>query len=148
MSAFSGNSTRNTRSPRPFSVTLLALGVLTIAGLNLTRLIEAIDLRVFLAEYPEVPVLYLALSGLFWGMLGFPIFWGLWSGRRWALPTTIAYALAYSVYFWVDRLMSAVRISERNSPFMVGANLFLLLMTGWILSRRKARSFFGEQHEK
>jgi hypothetical protein len=121
--------------------------VLTIAGFNLTRFIDAILLRDFLAEFPTIPVLYLTLSGLFWGVMAIPLVWGLWSGRGWAPRYTIVYALIYSVYFWTDHLITERRVSESNSPFLIGANLLLLMIIWWILSRRKARAFFGEQHE-
>ena len=133
--------------PRPFSVTLLALGVLTIAALNITRSIEALALRDFLSEFPAVPVLYLVLSGLIWGALALPLVWGLWSGKRWALRYTIAFALAYTAFFWVDRLWIGAHNPERNFPFVAGINLILLLLTWWSLSRRKARSFFGDRYE-
>ena len=148
MSYAPGNSYHENRPPRPFSVTLLALGVLTIAGLNLTRLIEAIILRDFLSEFPSVPVLYLALSGLFWGITAIPLGWGLWSGRGWAPRYTTVYALVYTAYFWADRLIFGAYAAERNFPFVVGANLLLLLITWWILSSRNSRSFFGEFYER
>lgn len=148
MSLVSGNSSHQNRPPRPFSVTLLAFGVLTIAGLNLTRFIEAIILRGFLAEFPAVPVLYLALSGLFWGSTAVPLGYGLWTGRRWARNYMIIYALGYSAFFWVDRLFSGRRTITRNFPFVLGANLILLLITWWIISRRTGRAFFGEEHEE
>jgi hypothetical protein len=133
--------------PRPFSVTLLALGVLTIAALNITRSIETIVFRDFLSEFPAVPVLYLTLSGLFWGAAAIPLVWGLFTGKGWALRYTFFFSLAYTAYFWVDRLWLAAHTQERNIPFVAGINLFLLLFTWWILSRRKARSFFGDLYE-
>jgi hypothetical protein len=130
------------QSSRPFSVTLLALGVLTIAALNITRFIEAIVFRDFLSEFPAVPVLYLAMSGFFWGAVAIPLVWGLWSGKRWTMRYMFVFALAYTAYFWIDRLLLSAHNPERNLPFVVAINLLLLLLIWLILSRRKARSFF------
>ena len=54
--------------PRPFGVTLLALGVLSISVLNLVRLVLVISRWQFLSSLPGVSPLYIALTGLIWGV--------------------------------------------------------------------------------
>jgi hypothetical protein len=134
-------------APRPLSVTLLALGVLTIAGYNLIRFFQAVQLWDFLEKFPGVTPLYLVLSGLVWGASGLALAWGLWRGRSWARRFTGIFALAYTLYYWIDRLWISNPGLTANLPFSAGLNLALLSLTAWILTRPGARSFFGAMHE-
>ena len=136
------------RPPRPFSVTLLAVLVLTIAGLNLLRVSQAILLRDFLAEFPTVSLPYLIVSGLVWSISGLACGWGLWRPQRWASRFTIIFFIAYSLVYWLERIVLSKYNPWTNAPFFIGANLLLLASVWWILSRPKARAFFGEVYER
>ena len=68
----SPSTTQQRKKKRPFLVTLLALVVLIIASTNLIRLIGSIRMWDFLASLPGVSPLYIALTGLFWVLVGFP----------------------------------------------------------------------------
>jgi hypothetical protein len=127
---------------RPAGVTLLALGVLSIAGIHLIRVVETIRSWKFLAELLPVTPVYLALSGLVWFIAWLPLFWGLWRGRTWARPLTLLAAWVFGLYYWLDRLLLRSQAGSTNLPFALGASVFLLLMVHWILSRRSARLFF------
>jgi hypothetical protein len=132
------------RRTRPRRVTLLFLGVLINMGLSLARLALAVQQWSFLSAFSSVPVLYLALTGLIWSVAGLILAWGLWRGRRWAPPALFGTALAYTFYFWADRLFIADPTLTRSSwPFLAGGNLVIIALIGWILSTRKARVFFG-----
>jgi len=127
---------------RPFSVTLLALGVLTIAGINLYRWIEAILQWRFLAGLlPALPS-YLLLSGLFWSLVGFPLTWMLWRGHRRAARLAIWGALAYTIYYWLDRLLARQASAFDNLPFTLGFTVLVLALVLWTVSRPNARAFF------
>ena len=65
---------------RPWSVTLLTLGVLLITALNLTRFALSLREWTFLASQPGISPLYLAASGLIWAVAGSALVWGC--GRR------------------------------------------------------------------
>lgn len=131
--------------PRPFRVTLLALGVLSIAVLNLFRLVQTIQEWSFLSGLLTIPPLYLALSGLGWGLVGLVLAGGLWLGRPWAPRLTRLASLAYCLYYWLDRLLLVnPAIWRTNLPFTAGATLILLIIVLWILSVRKVKAFFGE----
>jgi len=134
--------------PRPFSVTLLAIAVLTIAGLNLLRFVETILQREFLSEFPTISLPYLILSGLVWAASGLICAWGLWRRQNWAPHFTLVFALAYSLYYWLERILLSASNSWTNAPFVIGANILLLLITGWVLTRPKAKAFFGVFHER
>ena len=134
---------------RPLSVTLLALGVLILTGAYITRFVLAIKQWAFLNTLPlTVPPLYLALSGLFWGVVGLPLCLGLWRGWRWSAKALRWVAPLYAAYIWLDRLLLVSSPAGRvNHPFRLGATLVLLALLYWILSRQKAKHFFGVMHE-
>lgn len=130
---------------RPFSVTLLAFGVLIIAVLNLTRLLSAIRFWPFLQEILPFSGLYLVGTGLIWAGFGLPLFWGLWHGLPWSPGITRIAAVAYLIYYWLDRLLLANHPGrEANLPFAVGASLVGLVWIAWTLSRPKAMIFFRQ----
>ena len=134
------------RAPkRPFGVTLLSLGVLIIAVLNLTRLLSAIRFWLFLQEILPISGLYLVGTGLIWAVFGLPLFWGLWHGLTWAPGFSRIAAFAYLIYYWLDRLLLANHPGrEANLPFAMGASLVGIGLLYWILSWRKARVFFSK----
>jgi len=137
------------KSPRPLSVTLLALGGLSIAGLNLLRLMDTLRLWGFLKQLLPITPLYLALTGLIAGGIALIAAWGLWKGRGWAPRFTLLAALAYAAYYWLDRLLLSNADSRRaNLPFAGGATLILLALVFWILSRPKAKAFFGDDYDR
>jgi uncharacterized membrane protein len=144
--------------PRPASVTLLALGVLTIAALNLARCILALRYWVYLDALTSVSPLYLALSGLFWGLSGLPLFWGLMRGKRRAPALMRAMALTYALYYWLDQVFikeyyptgaegGARLLLPGNWPFSAVLTFLLLVFTVWTLQRQAAKDFFGEMNE-
>ncbi len=133
---------------RPWSVTLLAVVVLSIATLNLVRGWQAIAQREFLTELLDIPWLYLASSGLAWGLIGLVLFLGLWQGYAWASIYTSIAAILYSAYYWADRFLVATESTQANLPFAIILNLMIILLTFGILSRRRTRNFFGEWHER
>lgn len=132
---------------RPFSVTLLVLGVLIIAIVNGIRFILAISQWEFLNDILPISPIYLVLSGLVWSLILLPLVWGLWRGYSWAPRLTMISSLAYTLYYWLDRLFLTTNYGGQNWPFVIVFNIILLISIYWILSRRKARAFFGELHE-
>jgi len=140
-----------TTSPgrRPLSVTLPACLVFIVSILNLTRLILTLQNWEFLDVLIPMSPAYLALSGLFWSLLGLLLTWGIWLGKPWAPKLTLISIVAYSIYYWSDRLFAPgypQRVSGSN--FLIGLNLLIAMWSLWMLSRPKARKFFGEINEK
>ncbi|UCH58303.1 MAG: hypothetical protein JSV61_08755 [Anaerolineales bacterium] len=134
--------------PRPWSVTLLAVVVLSMAILNLVRGWQAIAQREFLFEILAVPWLYLASSGMVWGLIGLVLFLGLWQGYTRVPMYTALAAFLYSVYYWVDRMLVTTDRAQANLPFALIFNLMIILLIFRILSLRKTRTFFGEWHDR
>jgi len=121
---------------RPFLVTLFAVLVLMITCINLIRFIEALRLWDFLESLPGVSPPYIALTGLFWAVLGFPLTWGLWRGYPQAPLAARILVLAYAAYYWLDRLFVAHTVNaSSNWLFAAVTTLIMILLVYWILSR-------------
>ena len=134
---------------RPFSVTLLTVGVLTLAVLNFTRLFQTVTQWGFLAErLSPFLLVYLAISGLVWTVSGLLLSIGLWRGSFWAPAFTRLATLLYLVYFWLDRLLTRLFVPGfANWPFLLFVTLVAVFIVFWILSRRNVKAFFGETHD-
>ena len=90
---------------RPVSVTFMALLVLMIAGLNLTRFVVALQQLDLLTKLLPISPYYIVLSGLVWGISALWLGLGLWGGRFIAYRIGRAAIVLYLVYFWLDRLL-------------------------------------------
>jgi hypothetical protein len=143
------------KSPRLIGVTLIAIAVLTIACLNLLRFILSLVDWQFLSTLEDVSPLYQALTGLFWAITGFVLFWGLWRRKRWAPKAVGGWALLYALYYWLDRFFLAGWLKSGQPPadlaFAMGLTLMILVVVFWTLSRPKIKVIYGkpygEMHE-
>ena len=142
------------RASRPGSVTILALGVLIITIINLTRLVLSILNWDFLVSWPGVSPLYMSLTGLIWTLVGLLLLWGLWKARKWAPGLMQAVVLTYALYYWLDYVFlrdhpaSAAAGAQRvllpvNWQFAAGATVICLAYTAWTLNRSKVKAYFG-----
>jgi hypothetical protein len=138
---------------RPRSVTVVALGVLTIAGLNTARVILALVRWQALDHFPGVPQFYIACTGAVWAVAAWSIAWGVWRGETWAPRVMRLAVLVYSGYYWLDRLFMANRtvwfepVLPVNWLFAAGLNGFVFWLVYWTLSRPISKKFFGELNE-
>lgn len=135
---------------RPFSVTLLAILVLSLVAIHLTRFAQALQQWTFLNDLPlSVSPLYLAATGLFWGAAGVPVLAGLWRGGRSTPAAVKGYLVGYGLYYWLEQaLVMASPLRQSNWPFTAGLTIVILIGSFLILSRPKARNFFGETNER
>jgi hypothetical protein len=140
---------------RPLSVSLVAWMVFIVTILNFLRLGLTLYNWEFLTAllstdviFPIFPA-YLVATGLFWVVIGLPLAWGIWRGNRWAPRLFLAELMAYSIYYWADRVFLP-GYPQRNSDwsFAVGLNLLILVWSLWIMTRRKTKGFFGEVYER
>ena len=133
---------------RPLSATLLTWVVLILTSLGWLRLAAVLGQWSFLESLsPAPPLVYLAISGLVWGVVGALLVWGLFLGRSWAPRFTQVSAPLYAAFYWLDRLLIAdlSAISSRW-PFAVGLTTLLLTFTFWVLSRPKVQHFYQKNH--
>ncbi|MCB9134210.1 MAG: hypothetical protein H6636_02220 [Anaerolineales bacterium] len=128
---------------RPFSVTLLAIGVLTLAMVGFIRTWEAFRLWDFLITLQVSPG-YLVITGLLAGLVGVVAALGLWRGVRWGARVALTYVGTILIFYWIDRLFVAQSlVTEINTPFAIGVSLLIALFIAWILFRKPARMFFS-----
>ena len=133
---------------RPFGVTILALGVLTVTIFFWLRFYQAVRVEAFIAFLsPSVSPAYLMLTGLVFGLAGIPVTLGLWFGKPWTPAAVRRLAAALAAYYWLDFLFFVVSDASRGSwPFAAGTTVLVLGWVYWILSRPRAALFF--QNEK
>jgi hypothetical protein len=140
------------KSPRLVGVTLITLGVLTIACLNLLRLALSLREWGFLSTVESISPLYQALTGLIWSTTGFLLFWGLWRRKRWAPKAAGWWSLLYALYYCLDRFVLTAWLKSGQPPsnlaFTLGLTLVILAFVFWNLSRPKIKTLFGETHER
>ena len=143
-----------TRNKRPFSVTVLIVGVLLSASLNVFRFILSISYYGFLSSRLAVSPIYLAMTGCVWGLAGLALVWGLWRGKSWSPRLTLAMALTYALYFWLDQLFLAEHpvsgaplalgvVLPSNWAFSAGATVITLGYIAWVTNRSKVKLYFG-----
>lgn len=134
---------------RPAGVTILGGGVLIIACLNLVRFIQAVQQWDFLTNLPATSPLYIALSGLVWGILALLLGWGILKGQGWAVMFARLGVLAYIGYIWLDRwLVQQSPDRWTNLPFMLGMTAIFGGWTFWYLSKPNIRNYFGVMHDR
>jgi hypothetical protein len=144
---------------RPRSVTLLALGVLILTVINLTRLVLSIRYWGFLNSLSAVSPFYLAITGLIWTMAGSYLLWGLWRAKIWAPRLMQAVALTYALYYWLDLIFlkdhpvsgatGAMRVLlPVNWQFSAGVTMVCLVYMVWTMGRSKVKAYFGSGESK
>ena len=134
----------DTRPKRPFSVTLLAIGVLTLAAAGFVRLGHAVTSWNDLINLSlSISPIYMVVTGLIFGLAGLPIGWGVWRGLSWAPRFTTGYIIFVLTYFWLNRIFF-IRSETGlvNTPFAIGVTILILPGMSWVLFRKRAKRFF------
>ena len=133
---------------RPFSVTLLAVLVLSITIVHLVRFINTLTLWNFLTDLPGKSPIYLVLSGSVGFIAGSLLVWGLWTGRPRAPLAAAILTVIYLSIQWIEQIISVRAGNEfENWPFMVGMTLIVLIFVFWTLFHASSIAYFGEMHE-
>lgn len=132
--------------PRPRSVTLLAVVIAGIAGINALGVVTAVRRYTVLRELPlSVPPAYLVLSSAVWAVVFTALALGLWRCKHWArLGTPLAWTL-YVAQTWVERLaLGRSNFVREAFPFHLALHLAGLALVWGLLLRRKIRQAFSE----
>jgi hypothetical protein len=131
--------------PRPRSVTLLALAVLSLAAYNLLGAFAAGQRLALLAELPlDLPAAYLVASAAAWAAAFGSLGVGLWRLREWARRGTLVAAVLYVALSWVERLAFArTDYARASAPFFLALHAAWLLWVGLTLLRPRARRRFS-----
>jgi hypothetical protein len=109
-----------------FRVTLLLILVLSITMWNILRLWTALAWRGALTEFAGAEISTLTtISGAVWSLTGIFTVWVILQGKKWAWNFLAFVSVAYSVWYWVARLVW--QNPRPNGIFAVIVNLILLV---------------------
>jgi uncharacterized membrane protein len=102
----------------------------------------------FLSQVLPFSPIYLAFTGALWGLSGVIVAVAIWLGQRWAVRAVDLLAIVFAIYYAFSRLVWPGRsLDNYNLPFWLTAILIVGLLMHWVLTRPRAKTFFGEQHE-
>jgi len=130
--------------PRPRSVTLLALLVLSLASFNLLSLTSGLRRYTVLRNLPlSLPPAVPIASAAIWMVVFALLAAGLWRLQHWARWGTLAAITLYLAQVWIELLVFGqsdyIRTSARFYVVLDGA--ILLYVWGTLLRPKVQRSF-------
>ena len=97
-------------------------------------------------EYQARPgAAYIAISGAFWVVAGLALLWIVLTAKPWGRLALAGFAIAYSLYYWIDRL--AFQYPHANWPFAVIVNLALGALVAVLLLLPGTRHYFGRSQK-
>lgn len=129
--------------PRPFLVTLLLWGVLTLTIFNFVRFGAVLAHWAVVAELMSTPgPVYILLTGLFWGVAWLISLFSLFFRKGWSRWYSFALALFYSAYYWADRLFFQAAVPRSDTLFTWFENFFLLVFVAVSLFLPNHRAYF------
>jgi hypothetical protein len=132
---------------RPRSITILSEVIFLFSCLYLTRLVMTISQWDFLSHTLLKPSpIYLVISGLVFGMIGFPLAVSIWRGSSTAWRTVRLVIPIYFGYYWLERIiLSSLTLWSSNWLFIFGVTVIVLLWTFWTISRPDTKAYFREK---
>jgi hypothetical protein len=131
------------KTKRPRTVTILALLVLTFTVFNAIRFGAAISEWNTLISFELIPnPFYIALTGLFWAIVGLGLLISIWIGQPFARKAGMILIPLYAGYYWLDRLVFQSSGLRENSIFSVLMTLLVVFYTFIALSLPASKNFF------
>ena len=137
--------------PRPRSVTLLALLVLSLAAFNLLSLTSGVRRYTVLQGLPlslppAVPIVSAAVWTLAFGLLAI----GLWRLQAWARWGTLGAVTLYLAQIWVELLIFGQSDYIRTTAwfYVVVDGVILLSVWGTLLRPKVQQSFSDTVHNR
>lgn len=110
----------------PWPVTIQAALVLFFTTSNFIRLGGSLVHWEALNEF-GAPALYLALSGLAWGILGSLLFWLIWRAKKIAAGAGILLTSLYTLFQWFDKF-AIQETPLQNAPFLLAVSIIPILL--------------------
>ncbi len=126
-------------------VTLLASGVLILAGYHLIRLLAALlNWQQLSPYYLPGSLWYLTISALIWFAVWLPTGLGLWTGTPWASWSIQALTPVYILLHWLERLylLDSAGSLGANWHFTLIVSILALVLPYLILNRERSKLFF------
>ncbi len=140
---------KNNSNPRPFSVTLFAFGVLSIALINFFRAVFSISQWNFLNSLPgNISPLYMLIAGFIWSISGFILFFHLWNGRKGTRKNSLIYSVTLLFYYWIDQIfVMSNLLRSTNWFFLVLLSIVFLILSISMINRKVSKQYFGDMNE-
>ena len=134
---------------RPFSVTFILWIFILWVLLGWLRFARAwIDRSLILDLLPVWHFWYFVLAGIFWGLAGLPIFWGILRRAPWTPAAIWIGGLFYPAVYWVERLLLwTPSQSQDNWLFMLLLTVFWFFLIAWANTSKRGKRFFTQLTE-
>jgi hypothetical protein len=134
---------------RPFTFTILAIGLLILAVEGLLRTWQAIELwelltHTLLSRDP----LYLVISGIIQALIGLILALGVWFGWRWSWWGTLYITVLGTIYVWIDRLFIAELSNPQRYPFYIMLSIIVVAYVAWVLFHPTGKKYFHQGKPK
>lgn len=133
------------RPKRPWRVALFSLGVLALgSGVNLLR--AAWAWRTDLPASTSMPMAWLAVTSLVWGLVFGACSLGLWRLRPWGRRGTLASVTLFHVHIWINHLLfDRSDYARQVRPFAVAHTLVALLIVWGFLYWPTVRRLYDRE---
>jgi uncharacterized membrane protein (DUF2068 family) len=136
-----------TKHKRPRSVTIFSLVVLLLgSGLNLTRAVWALRQANALTDLPQstsMPMTWLSVTSLVWGLAFAICGFGLWRLRPWGRVATLVVVTLYHVNVWFNHIVfDRSDFARQVWPFAIVNSLVVLIVVWFFLSWPTVRRLY------
>lgn len=131
------NSAGPSRAPRPLWLKLLAFSLLILSTAGWLRLGGSIlRWNTLQAIGADPGLLYMAVTGLFLGILALAAAIAIWTRAKRAPLFTQIFIVLWLVWLWIDRAFFASSPNAlANWPFLLGASVLVLAIVFLFLQR-------------
>ncbi|MBT3669078.1 MAG: hypothetical protein HON98_12840 [Chloroflexi bacterium] len=135
--------------PRPFSVTLLAFGVLSIALIFLFRTIFSFIQWTFLDNLSiNISPFYMIFTGLGWSATGLILSYRIWTGRKGTRKFSNTFTIFFLIYFWIEQLFIMTNPNRStNWLFILLLCTLFLIFSISAINRKASKQYFGDMNE-
>ena len=136
-------------NPRPFSVTLLSFGVLSIAFIFLLRATVSLFQWDYLSGLPiKIPVSYFLATGIIWSFSGFILFFRIWKSHNGINNMIKIFSGTFLIFFWFEQIfvmISPFRIT--NWLFLISVSIFIITISILVFKHKALKQYFGDMNE-
>ena len=137
------------RRKRPRSVTFFALAVLYLGIVNLARAWLALDGSSFERTLSlAMPLPYLGIGGLAWGIVFVVVSFGIWRVRPWARKALVAAITIYQLHIWINHFLFDSSVYSRQVwPFEAGISLVWVIVVWGFLFLPGIKRLYSKTRE-